>query len=73
MQVQQLTTSKDVSIGVVDNTVRILFTITNETIEKVQNFRNTHPGIDPDFFSKELNAAIKELLFRMSREFEGNV
>lgn len=62
-------THNDMSVWT-DSTQPLLI-ITQDTLESIRNFQQAHPTIDPDFFSKELNLTIKELLFRMDRESRG--
>ena len=50
-----------------------LFHIDQNTIELVKNFRDNYPDITQEFFNKELNAAIEELIIHMAIEFEGQM
>ncbi|SRR6266566_1065670 len=66
------TTSEGASIWY-DDIKNPLCIISSDTLSKIDEFSLAHPSISPDFLSKELNITINELLFRMSREFEGDV
>jgi hypothetical protein len=48
-----------------------VFSIRQETLAKIREFRSSHPTITVEFFDRELNAALVEMLYRMEREFQG--
>ncbi|HYT42805.1 MAG TPA: hypothetical protein VEP90_10685 [Methylomirabilota bacterium] len=67
----KLLISNDDALSWSDGSAQPLFTISQETVERVRDFRNTHPDISTEFFTKELNSAIVEMLFRIEREYNG--
>jgi len=48
-----------------------IFSISQKTLEKMREFRRSHPTITTEFFDRELNAALVEMLYRMDREYQG--
>lgn len=47
------------------------FTLSQQTLEKMREFRRSHPTITTEFFDHELNATLVEMLYRMDREYQG--
>ena len=48
-----------------------IFSISQQTLQKIREFRRSHTTITQDFFDKELNSTLVEMLYRMEREFQG--
>ncbi len=53
---------------IVEPSAFTIFTLDKSTIDRVLEFRKSHPEIGADFINKEINAAINEVVYRMERE-----